>query len=254
MKVTKLSYLSQILRSKLGRCNGQWVTITASVPVSLNRYPTDGSARIRLDDDFCPRRNYIVKINWAEDYSLRMSKLLGCDYKASDANRIHIVKNVLMMYIKTRNVCLIYIPKEQTDLGITIDGRTPTAEEVAKIARYTSKAGANNKPIVEYRTVGIRNVTRIAIDNDVYDIDIKDYNLDEALPYTLTEYEAYAPDYAHSEKFATLEDAQERMKEMYHYVAIDGNPDAVRKATLDAQSASVSLTDGNCISWDISAE
>lgn len=71
------------------------------------------------------------------------------------------------------------------------------------------------------------------------------------MKYRITETEAYAPDYSYTEDYKTLQEARDRMLDMYHYVAIEGNPEAVEEADIIERSAWVRLTDGNEISWDI---
>ena len=71
------------------------------------------------------------------------------------------------------------------------------------------------------------------------------------MKWILTERELNVPEYSYSESFKTLKKAQERMSQMYHDVAIDGNKEMIESATLDKRSASVVLVDGNEIWWDI---
>lgn len=69
--------------------------------------------------------------------------------------------------------------------------------------------------------------------------------------FTLTETEDIAPDYEYKEEFDTLEEAQARMKDMYHQTIIEGNQDAVDKTEINDRSIYVYLNDGNKISWEI---
>ena len=69
--------------------------------------------------------------------------------------------------------------------------------------------------------------------------------------YRLTERETFAPDYKYSEEFKKLTNAQARMRQMYHELAINGNPDAIQKAEINERSASVIINDGNEVYWDI---
>ena len=66
--------------------------------------------------------------------------------------------------------------------------------------------------------------------------------------FILTEEEEYAPDYTYRETFDSLEEAQERMKEMYS--GYFQNP-AVEKAEIFDLSARVCINDGNEIRWNI---
>ena len=155
------------------KCGGQWVTIEGETPIKLNKFPTDGSERVKLADDFKPTKRFVAKFHFSEDYERKMAKVLGIDsYDASDSNREHLVKNVIMRYKSTNNVCLIYMPSEYTDKGIFVNGNEATADDMATIERYKSRS--KNNAVVEYRTIGVKNVRRIAINNNIYEIAISE--------------------------------------------------------------------------------
>ena len=67
--------------------------------------------------------------------------------------------------------------------------------------------------------------------------------------FIVRERELYFSDYDYQEEYNTLEDAQKRMKEMYHNVAF--HEEAIEKTELNERSAIVYVNDGNEISWDI---
>jgi hypothetical protein len=69
--------------------------------------------------------------------------------------------------------------------------------------------------------------------------------------YRVTETESFYPDYEYHEDYEKHEDAQERMRIMYHDIAIPENPVVVR-AEFNDNSALVEINDGNIIEWDIS--
>ena len=69
--------------------------------------------------------------------------------------------------------------------------------------------------------------------------------------YRLTERETFAPDYKYSEEFKKLTNAQNRMRQMYHDLVAEGDPNAIEKAEINERSASVIINDGNEIYWDI---
>ena len=115
---------------KEAKAGGQFVTIYGETPIKLNKYPTDGSERVKINDDFNPTKRFHVTFNFAEDYEKTMAKALGVDnYDASDYNREHIVHNILMRYISTDNVCLIYLPKFYQNDGTFLNGKTITKEQ-----------------------------------------------------------------------------------------------------------------------------
>lgn len=69
--------------------------------------------------------------------------------------------------------------------------------------------------------------------------------------FTLVEREKNAEDYQYKEVFTDLEKAKERMIELYHDVAVEGNTEFIEKAEIYDRSAIVYLYDGNIIEWDI---
>ena len=69
--------------------------------------------------------------------------------------------------------------------------------------------------------------------------------------FKVTETESFVPSYKHSEDFDTIEEARQRMKEMYHELAIDNDPDTIESAELYANSARVVINDGNEIEYEI---
>lgn len=166
-KVFSVAELTAILTS--AKRGGQYVTIEGASDVKLNKFPTDGSERIRIADDFKPKHHFVAKFHFCEDYEKKMAKALGIsDYNASDSNRKHIVKNALMQYISTGNYCMIYMPESYSDSGITLNGRPLTDEEVAYMNRY--KSHSTSKSVVDYRTISLHNIERLAIGKEVYQL------------------------------------------------------------------------------------
>ena len=168
-KVLSLDELVAIMSA--AKSGGRYVTITASSEVKLNKFPTDGSERIRIDADFKPRHNFVVKFHFGADYEKAMTRALGKEYHATDKNRIHIVKNVLMQYVSTGTTCMIYMPESYVEGGYTLNGKPLTAEQSAYLTRYKSKSSSDSSA-VDYRTLAVRNIQRIAINNEVYELAI----------------------------------------------------------------------------------
>lgn len=168
--INSISEMESIMRN--AHCGGQFVTITAETPLKLNQFPTDGRKRSEEDRiNFTATKVFRVKFNFGKDYDKAMSALLGYDYKATDSNREHIVPNVMMRYISTGNTCLIYMPNEYEPMGTFFNGHEASAEELARIDLYKSKGNKNNSPL-PYRTVGVRNVTKVCINHVEYNVNI----------------------------------------------------------------------------------
>lgn len=167
--INSVAEMEAIMRN--AKCGGQFVTITAETPIKLNKFPTDGRKRCEEDRiNFTATNRFRVKFNFGKDYDKAMSALLGYDYKATDSNREHIVPNVMMRYISTGNTCLIYMPNEYEPMGTFFNGHEASAEEKARIALYKSNS-TNNSPM-PYRTVGVRNVTKVCINHVEYNVNI----------------------------------------------------------------------------------
>ena len=154
---------------KSAKAGGQYVTLYGESDVKLNKFPTDGSERIRIKDGFQPKKRFHVKFHFGQDYEKAMSKALGqADYTASDANRVHLVPNVIMQYVSTGNTCFIYMPESHFSDGTFLDGKPISDEDKAYMERYKSKSKGG--AVVEYRTIGLKNISRIAVGGEVYDI------------------------------------------------------------------------------------
>lgn len=75
--------------------------------------------------------------------------------------------------------------------------------------------------------------------------------------YRVVETETDDPTYRYTEDFGTLEDAQERMRVMYHELTIEGNwegeynpNNAITRAEIFGRCAYVQIGD-NEVAWDI---
>ena len=164
-KIFSVSDLVGILKS--AKCGGQYVALYGESDYKLNKFPTDGSERIRIKDGFQPRKKFVVKFHFGEDYERKMSKMLGEEYKASDKNRIHLVKNVLMQFASTGTTCVIYMPESYTDNGIYLNGQPISEEDLAYAKRYKSPTKAS---AIEYRNLNVTNVERIAVGGETYEV------------------------------------------------------------------------------------
>ena len=108
-----------------------------------------------------------------------MSRILGEDYKATDTNRRHIVKNVIMQYISTGNVCLIYIPNNYSKNDIILNDEPISIVDKAYMERFMSKKKTSTS-VIEYRTLSLKNIKSISINKEKYDVEISDWTVREA--------------------------------------------------------------------------
>jgi hypothetical protein len=100
-KIFTLDELTAILKAAKSKSGGQYVTIYCESDYKMNKFPTDGSERVRIKDGFQPRKRYCIKYHFGQDYDKMMSKLLGTDHVSHDDNREHLVENVLMRFKST---------------------------------------------------------------------------------------------------------------------------------------------------------
>ena len=107
-----------------------------------------------------------------------MSKILGEDYKASDKNRRHIAKNVVMQYISTGTVCLIYMPQNYNKTRILLDGEPISAADEAYMKRFMPQS--KKSAPVEYRTLSLSNIKSISINHEKYDVMIENWDVRDA--------------------------------------------------------------------------
>ena len=167
--IVSVSELQNILEA--AKCGGQFVTITYQTKVDLRVNPTDGSAVGKRDKSFIPFKRTKAQYHFAEDYDKKMSKILGEEYKASDENREHLVHNVLMKYKSTNNVCFIVMPTASNRLGyFHSNGTELNSFELETMKHYIPKP--KDKPLVNYRTIGVLNVIELCINHEVYQVKI----------------------------------------------------------------------------------
>lgn len=169
--ITSVQQLVGVLST--AKCGGQFVTIYGETDQGkkYNKFPTDGSERIKRDETMSITKRFSVTYNFGTDYDKKMSKILGEEYHAHDANRIHLLKNVIMQYVSTGNSCLIYIDGQYRSGGTFVNGEPITEEQKAYLAKYASKA-KKSASVLEYRTLSLCNVKEIHINKEVYVINI----------------------------------------------------------------------------------
>ncbi|MCQ2388019.1 MAG: hypothetical protein MJ066_06230 [Clostridia bacterium] len=150
---------------------GQFATIEGASEIKLNKFPTDNSERIRIKDGFQPMAEFTIQFHFGADYERAMAKAMGvADYTASDSNRKHLVPNLVMQYLSTGNVCVIYMPTNKVSKGITLNGKPISEEDKAYMEHY--KAPKRGSAMVEYRTISVKNIKRITFGGITYLVDL----------------------------------------------------------------------------------
>jgi hypothetical protein len=170
VKITSVEQLAQMLKD--AKCGGQFITINVLKAAEMNVFPTDGSEKIRRNPDFAVFESYGVQAHYTEDYEKKMAKALGVEnYEAHANNRVHIVKNALMQYTTTGNICFIYLPTDYLNYRLVgANGEPLSAKEIAYYERY--KKPKSKGGIIEYRNVGIANIKSIAMGGKLYVLEI----------------------------------------------------------------------------------
>jgi hypothetical protein len=163
-KIFSIEQLTAFLKAAKSKAGGQYVTLYCESDYRMNKFPTDGSERVRIKDDFQPRKRYTIKYHFGEDYDKKMSKLLGVDYKSSDDNREHLVENVLMRFKSTGTACFIAMPEARKSLGVYLNGQPISEEDLAYAKRYKAKSNPSM-----YLNIGVKNVYEIHIGGEIHE-------------------------------------------------------------------------------------
>ena len=194
--VTSLSDLISLMANAANK--GEYVTLYAESSISgLLMFPTDGSEKIHRVKElgFNPTTRYHVTYHFGEDYEKAMSKALGEDYKKSSKENIQtLISGIMMRYRSTNNPCFIYMKGDYVSEGKFNNGNPYTAADEATEKRYTSLAPKKDSNPVEYRTLGVKNVTRLTAHNVVYRLQITDWELPAEFQTIMVEH--HEPAYA----------------------------------------------------------
>lgn len=153
------------------KSGGRFVTLVCETKIRTNKFPTDGSERIRIDESLVFTKRYAVTYNFGSDYEKAMSKALGEEYTASEQpNRVHIVPNVLLQLADSGKAYIIYINGMISQSETLCNGKPATEEQIAYLNRYKPKAKTTE--VVKYRNVSIENVREMHINKEVHTINI----------------------------------------------------------------------------------
>ena len=153
------------------KSGGRFVTLVCETKVRTNKFPTDGSEKVRIDESLVFTKRYQVTYNFGADYEKAMSKALGEEYTASSQpNRVHIVPNVLLQMADSGKAFIIYINGMISNSETLCNGEVATDEQLAYLNRYKPKAKGGE--VIKYRNVSIENVREIHINKECHTIDI----------------------------------------------------------------------------------
>ena len=194
-KIVKVADLISIVRT--AKANGQFATIEGEHNTKFNQFPNEdycnekgitlasGKGSKVLNEPF--RFNglpytyrFKVQFHFGQDYDRTLSAL-GGERSENGANKpIDHFGGIAIGYPTTNNVCLVYMQGDYKGIGYFLNGNEVTdAETLAYIKGYKS---VSKPQLVEYRTIGVRNIRRVAVAGETYEVAISEI--------TPTEYDA----------------------------------------------------------------
>lgn len=157
---------------------GQFTTVYYTTPVRVNKFPTDGSAKVHIDESLVFTHTKAVQYNFGENYDRALRKATGEGAGNSKDKRTYIVPDLLYRSEGTQNVCLVVLPKDCIGTTILCNGEEATKEQVEYMNHYLAPKSKSSSP-VPYIGVGVRNVSRISAGGEVYIIKITDLTYTE---------------------------------------------------------------------------
>lgn len=192
-KITSVADLISILRT--AKAGGQFATITGEHNTKFNVLPNEdyckakgitlasGKGSKALNEPYRFggeefKYRFKVAFHFGQDYDKTLAKL-GLERSEQGANKpIDHFGGIAIGYPTTNNVCLVYMQGDYSGDGYYLNGKkVEDAETLAYIKGY--KSASNSAQAVEYRTLGVRNVRRLAVKGEEYEVDIKDISESE---------------------------------------------------------------------------
>lgn len=119
-----------------------------------------------------------VVFHFGQDYDRTLAKA-GGERSVQGANKpIDYFGGIAIGFPTTNNVCLVYMDGDYNPDGYYLDGKkVEDAETLAYIKGY--KSTSNTPQLVEYRTLGVRNINKLQIEGKTYEVAISDITPDE---------------------------------------------------------------------------
>ena len=191
-KITKVADLIGIVRT--AKAGGQFAAIYGEHSTKFNQFPNadycnakgitlaSGKGSKALNEPFRfggePFKfRFNVVFHFGQDYDRTLAKL-GGERSENGANKpIDHFGGIAIGYPTTHNVCLVYMQGDYNADGYYLNGkRIEDAETLAYIKGYKSES----KPqLVEYRTLGVRNINKVAVGSKTYEVEISEVTPEE---------------------------------------------------------------------------
>lgn len=194
-KITKVADLISAVRT--AKCNGQFATINCETTPKFNQFPNEdyckehnitlasGKGSKALNEQFRFggedfRYRFRVAFHFGQDYDKTLEKA-GLSRSDDGANKaIDHFGGIAIGYPSTNNVCLVYMQAGYTTDGYYLNEKK--VEDTTTLDYIKGYKSASKPQVVEYRTVGVRNVRSLSFGGETYEVAISDI--------TPTEYEA----------------------------------------------------------------
>jgi len=177
--VTSVAQLVSLMQQ--AKAGGQIATLYGVTDFNYNKYPNGTLPKERTpeiafayqkdENGARVRKAWHVQYNFAADYDHKVEALTGEKHESHDENREHLVKNVIMRFISTQNVCFIVMPFDRFSDGLLIDGNPATEEQTAYVKQYEQKRKPSTIP---YLNPGVKNVYKVVINGIEYNVRITD--------------------------------------------------------------------------------
>ena len=168
--ICTISDLINVLNT--AKCGGQFATVTAETEMTLRVNPTDGWDGGKRDKSKpIPTNRFTISYHFGQDYERAMAKALGVeDYEGQHREgKVTLIPNLLYKWETTGNYVMAFIVADRTYIGRFVEGRPITDEENEYYNHYKPISG---NEVVMYRTIGVHNITRLAIGGVEYLVDI----------------------------------------------------------------------------------
>lgn len=194
-KITKVADLISIVRT--AKAGGQFATIEGEHTTKFNQFPNEdyckakgitlasGKGSKALNEQYRfggedYKFRFKVAFHFGQDYDKTLEKA-GLSRSEEGANKpIDHFGGIAIGYPTTNNVCLVYMQADYTADGYYLNGKKVEDTETLE---YIKGYKSISKPqAVEYRTIGVRNIRRVAVAGETYEVEISDI--------TPTEYDA----------------------------------------------------------------
>lgn len=187
-KITKVADLIGIIRT--AKAGGQFATIDGAHTTKFNQFP---------NEDYCKEHNitlasgkgskvanephrydgrefsyrFKVLFHFGQDYDRTLEKA-GLQRSEQGANKpIDHFGGIAIGYPTTNNICLVYMQGDYSGEGY-FDANGKKVEDKETLDYIKGYKSTSKPQVVEYRTIGVRNISKVAVAGETYEVAIAD--------------------------------------------------------------------------------